>query len=195
MDKSTIEGGEKRSRSTKKLKTDTAVEFSHVVIDALALREGLEADPTRVCATPRARHVVASRCALDWRGATRAFLHVVTPHPLLEQTVPSVFTVRAGDAFVVLDVARRADACETRWTGQWGVARTIGVSLRAVWRRAIMVLSRTRLHVSMKRCQRESIEVGRWEYPLRHLHGDQFLALALIAKAANWEGPRVGRSG
>jgi len=84
-----------------------------MVIDALALRERLEADPARMCTTPRACHVVASRCAFNRRGTTRAFLHVVAPHPLLEQTVPSVLAVRTGDAFVVLDVARWADACET----------------------------------------------------------------------------------
>jgi len=84
-----------------------------MIVDALALRERLEADPTGMCTTPRAGHMIASRCAFNRRGTTRAFLHVVTPHPFLEQTVPSVLTVRAGDAFVVLDVARWTDACET----------------------------------------------------------------------------------
>jgi len=50
--------------------------------------------------------VVASRSALNGRMATWAFLDVMYPHPFLEQTVPSVFAVRAGDALMVLDVAR-----------------------------------------------------------------------------------------
>jgi len=50
--------------------------------------------------------VVAPRKALNGRMAARAFLDVVHPHPFLEQTVSSVFAVRAGHALVVLDVAR-----------------------------------------------------------------------------------------
>jgi hypothetical protein len=50
--------------------------------------------------------MVAPRSALNGCMATRAFLDVVYPHPFLEQTVPSVFAVRAGDALMVLDVAR-----------------------------------------------------------------------------------------
>ena len=38
--------------------------------------------------------------------ATWAFLDVVNPDPFLEQTVASVFAVRAADTLVVLDVAR-----------------------------------------------------------------------------------------
>jgi len=92
------------------------VEFSHVIINPLALSERLETDPTRMCVTPRARHVVTPRRTLDRRMATRAFLDIVTPHPLLEQTVPSVLAVRAGETLVVLDVTRRAYASEARWT-------------------------------------------------------------------------------
>ena len=88
-----------------------------MIINPLALSERLETDPTRMCVTPRARHVVTPRRTLDRRIATRAFLDIVTPHPLLEQTIPSVLAVRAGDAFVVFDVARRADACEALWAG------------------------------------------------------------------------------
>jgi len=47
----------------------------------------------------------------------------------------------------------------------------------------------------MKRCQREAVEISRGEYFTRHLHRDQLRALALIAKAANREGPCVGRGG
>jgi hypothetical protein len=93
------------------------VEFSHVVVNALALGERREADPTRMCMAPCTRHVVAPRCALDRRVAPWALFHVVIPHPLLEQAVPSVLAVLAGNAFVIFDVARRADAYKAGWTG------------------------------------------------------------------------------
>lgn len=101
----------------KKLETDTAMEFSHVVVNTLALRERFETDPTCMRVTTSARHVVAPRKTLNGCMATWAFLDVVNPHPLLEQPVPSVFAVRAGDALVVLNVARRADACKAGWAG------------------------------------------------------------------------------
>jgi len=55
--------------------------------------------------TTCARHVVAPRGMLNGCVAAWTFLDVVDLHPLLEQTIPSVFAVRAGDALVVLDVA------------------------------------------------------------------------------------------
>lgn len=88
------------------------MELSHVVVDALSLRERLEADPTRMCVTACAGHMVAPRCALDGRVTAWAFLHVVTTHPFLEKTVPSIFAIRTGDSLVVFDMARHADACK-----------------------------------------------------------------------------------
>ena len=70
-----------------------------------------------VCVTTSARHVVAPRSMLNGCMATWTFLDVVNLHPLLEQPVPSVFTVHTGDALVVLDVARQTDACKARWAG------------------------------------------------------------------------------
>jgi len=95
----------KKRRKKLKLKTDTAVKLSHVIINTLALRKRLETDPTCVGVTSRAGHVVAPRSTFNGCMATRTFLDVVLPHPLLEQTVPPVFAVRAGDALVILDVA------------------------------------------------------------------------------------------
>jgi len=100
-----------------KLETDTAVEFSHMVINALASRERLEADPTSVRVTACARHVVATLRMFNGCIAAWAFLDAMRPHIFLEQTVPSVLTIRAGHALVVFDVARRADARKAGWTG------------------------------------------------------------------------------
>ena len=88
-----------------KLETDTAVNFSHVVVNTLTLRERFETLPACMRATACARDVVASCTVLNGRMAAWAFLDVMNPHPLLEQTVSSVFAVRAGDALVVLNVA------------------------------------------------------------------------------------------
>jgi len=79
--------------------------LSHVVVNTLALRERRETDPTCMRTTACARDVVAPCSMLNGCMAAWAFLDVVNPHPLLEQTVPSVFAVRAGDALVVLNVA------------------------------------------------------------------------------------------
>jgi len=88
-----------------KLETDTAVNFSHVVVNTLTLRERLETDPACVRATTCARDVVAPCTVLDGCMAAWTFLDVVNPQPLLKQPVPSIFAVRARDALMVLHVA------------------------------------------------------------------------------------------
>jgi len=60
------------------------MKIAHVGVNALALGERLETDPTCVCMASSARHVVTPFCALDGRGATWAYFHVMGLHPLLE---------------------------------------------------------------------------------------------------------------
>jgi len=107
----------KKKRKGKKYSdSDTAVIFSHVIINTLSFGERLETFPTGMRVTARACHVVAPSNALNGCLAARTFLDTVSAHPLLEQTVPSVLAVRAGETLVVLDVTRRAYASEARWT-------------------------------------------------------------------------------
>lgn len=52
-----------------------------------------------------------------------------------------------------------------------------------------------RLNVGMERRQCQSIKICRREYFTYHPHRNELCTPALIAKAADGEGPRVGRSG
>jgi len=76
-----------------------------MVVNALALRERVEADPAGVRVAAGTRHVIAPFRALDGRVATWALLHAVRPHPLLEEPIASVLAIRAGNALVILDMA------------------------------------------------------------------------------------------
>ena len=135
--------------------------ITHVSVNALPLRERLETDPACMRMAPSARHVVTPFCALYGRGAAWAHFHVMCLQPLVEQTVATILTVRAGDTLVVFDVARRTDACEAGGAGYYGVPWACGICLWAVGRRAIVILIRARLHVSMESRQYERIEI-RW---------------------------------
>jgi len=169
------------------------MKVTHVSVNAIALRERLETDPTCVRMASSARHVVAPFCALDGRGAARAVFHVVVLHPLLEETVAAVLTIRAGDTLVVFDMARRANACETGRARYYGVPRACGICLWAVRRRAIVILIWACLHVSMEGRQRKSLEIsGGKDLPCQP-NRYQCRALALIAKATDGKGPAVRR--
>ena len=87
-----------------------------MIVNALALRERIETDPTGVCVAASTRHVIAPFRALDGGVAPWTLLHAVRPHPLLEKPIASVLAIRAGNALVIFDVARRADAYEARGT-------------------------------------------------------------------------------
>jgi len=169
------------------------MKITHVSVNALALRERLETDPTCVCMAPSARHVVAPFCTLDGRGAARAVFHVVAPHPLLEQTVAAVLTVRAGDTLVVFDVTRRANTCETGRASYYGVPWACWICLRAVRRRAVVILIWACLHVSMEGRQRKSFEISGVKGVPHQPNRYQGRALALIAKATDGKGPSVRR--
>ena len=82
------------------------------------------------------------------------------------------------------------------WAGEWSIARAIGVSLRAV-----LALGNSGTLQDVHTCKHEMLparehrsrQVGVSYVPSSW--GPLAVPLALIAKAANWEGPRVGRSG
>src|SRR6266404_1802219 len=170
------------------------MKFTHVIINALALRERLETDPTCVRVAPSARHVVAPFSALDGCGTARAFFHIVYLHPLLEQTVATVLTIRTSDALMVFDMAVRANACEARRARYDGIPRARGICLRAVGRRTIVVLDWTCLHVSMEGRQHKSIKFSGGKGLARQKHRYQRRALALITKATDRERPCIRRS-
>jgi hypothetical protein len=97
--------------------TDSAVKFSHMVVNTLAFWERVETDPTCVRVAAATRHMVAPFRALNGRVAAWALLHIMRLHPFLEKAIAAVLAIRAGNALVIFDMARRAYACEARGAG------------------------------------------------------------------------------
>ena len=85
-----------------------------MVVNTLAFRERVETDPTCVRVAAATRHMIAPFRALNGSVATWALLHIMCPHPFLEKTIAAVLAIRAGNALVIFNMARRAYACEAR---------------------------------------------------------------------------------
>jgi len=86
----------------------------HMIIDAFPFGKRLHTNPTNVCLTSRASHVVAPFNPLDSSLAARTALDIVRVHPLFEQFLSINITNCTCQAVVSFDVTAGADARKTR---------------------------------------------------------------------------------
>lgn len=116
---------------------------AHMVVASGRFGERLETDPAYMRATASARHVIASRVALDKGLAFGTSLDIAPGRPLLEQTKFFFLGIRTTLTLVVLDMTVPTDTNQTRRTLKDSVRGCSTVDLRAVGSRAIVKLRRT----------------------------------------------------
>lgn len=116
-----------------------------MLINSLALWEGLQADPADVRATMDARHVVTTVDLLDHGRALRTFLDVSCAGPNLEWFIYMRLILLARNSFVILNMAVGADLGETNRALENSVWWPLPVDLWTVGGRAVKEFVRVRM--------------------------------------------------
>lgn len=155
--------------------------------------ECIEAHPTYVRLAPCARNMIAPFSPFNRYAAPGAVLHVVILHPLLQQLIIFV-SLGARCAFVVLNVAKRADALQAGWTLQDGSLGGGPIDLLAIGSGTVVEFLGPGMDVGEIRRPDERVEVVGFKAIPSDAQGNGVRALPLVAKAAQREGTPIDSS-
>lgn len=142
---------------------------------AIDVGKGLHAHPAHVRPAPPARHMVAAPVLLQVRAAARTSLDPMLLLPPLKRLVSAgriVLELGTGQALVKLDVARRADAGDTRGATEDVVVRGRAVNRLAVGGGTVMVLLRPTMDVRQKRGFEQTFFLSRGQKGADSVEGD-----------------------